>query len=102
MPGKDLRLPVEWCVIAIFADEHLGEQCWRCEPASNGAFRRRCLYHFIADPACIFRTCGADHTEPSWHPIEHLGLALADPMHCPTQHGQASLGTSSKISSRGR
>jgi hypothetical protein len=83
MPGKDLRLPVERRVIAILAHEHLGEQCRCCEPASNWAFRRCRLHHFVADPACIFGTRGADHAEPSWHSIEHLGFALADPMHCP-------------------
>lgn len=33
--GEDLRLPIEQCVIAIFADQHLGEQCWRCQAAGD-------------------------------------------------------------------
>ena len=77
MPGKDLRLPVERCVIAIFADKHLREQRRRCKATGDRAFRRCSLHHFVADPACIFGTRGADHTEPCWHPIEHLGFALA-------------------------
>jgi hypothetical protein len=102
VPGEDLRLPVERRVIAIFADEHLGEQCRRCEPASNWAFRRRCLYHFIADRHAYFGrvvriTRSLAGTQSS------ISDSLS-PIRCivPPQHGQASLGTSSKISSRGR
>ena len=45
MAGEDLRLPIERRVIAIFADQHLGEQRRRRQAAGDWPFRGRRLRH---------------------------------------------------------
>lgn len=96
------RLSVEWHVIAIFAGEHLGEQRRCCEPAR---FRRSgaaaCTTLLQTRPAYFGRVvritrslAGTQSSISEWlPPIRRI---------VPPQHGRASLGTSSEISSRGR
>jgi hypothetical protein len=78
MPREDLRLPVERCVVAVFADQHLREQSRRCQPARDRMLRRRCLGDAAARPARIFGACDPHHPQLCRHPVEHLADALAD------------------------
>ena len=47
MPRKDLRLPIKRRVIAIFADQHLCEQCRRRQSAGDQPFGRRRLHDLL-------------------------------------------------------
>ena len=52
--GKDLRLPIKRRVIAIFADQYLGEQRRRRQSAGDQPFRRRRLHHRLTDRQAYF------------------------------------------------
>ena len=80
MAGKDLRLPIKRRVIAVFADQHLGEQCRRRQAAGDHPLRSWRLHHSLAAPAGIFGTCGADHAQLRRNPVEHLANAFPDDM----------------------
>src|SRR5215470_12757541 len=75
---KDLRLPVQRRVIAIFADQDLREQRRRRQAACNRALRSRRLRHRSASAAAIFGAANADDTKLRRHPIQHLADAFAD------------------------
>src|SRR5262245_6614057 len=75
---KDLRLPVQRRVLAIFADQDLREQGRGCEAACDRTFRRRRLAHCSADAAAVFGAANADDTELRGHPVQHLADALSD------------------------
>ena len=87
MTGKDLRLPIERRMIAIFADQHLGEQRRRCQAAGDYPLRSRRLHHSLAGPAGVFGTSGADHAQLRRNPIQHLAHALSDHMQGPATAG---------------
>jgi hypothetical protein len=80
MPGKNLRLPIERRVIAIFADQHLCEQSWRGQSAGDQPFRRCRLHDLVAAAAGLFRAGNAHHTKLRRHPIQHLTDAFANGM----------------------
>jgi hypothetical protein len=78
--GEDLRLPIERRVIAIFADQHLGEQRRRRQAAGDRPLGSRRLRHRLAGPTGVFGTGGADDAKLSRNPIQHLAHALSDDM----------------------
>ena len=78
MTRKDLRLPIERRVIAVFADQHLGKQRWRCQSACDRTFRRRRLMDRSAAAAAVLGAPNADHTELRGHPVQHLADILSD------------------------
>jgi len=51
---KDLRLPVQRRVIAVFADQDLREERWRRQAACDRALRRRRLRYRSASAAAVF------------------------------------------------
>jgi hypothetical protein len=67
--GEDLRLPIEWSVVAVFADQHLGEQRRRRQAAGDRPFRRGRLSRGLARATGIFRARDAQYAgagrEPS-------------------------------------
>jgi predicted nucleic acid-binding protein len=81
MTSEDLRLAIERGVVAILADQHLSEQRRRREAAGDRPLRRRHLRHGAAGPAGVFRPDDAQHAELRRHPVQYLGLALADAVH---------------------
>jgi hypothetical protein len=78
--GEDLRLSIEWCVIAIFADQHLGQQRWCRQAAGDHPLWSWRLHHCLAGPACVFGASGADYAQLRGNPVQHLAHALADDM----------------------
>ena len=78
--SEDLRLPIQWRGVAIFADQHLGEQRRRRQAAGNRPLCGRRLRHHLAGPAGVFGTGGADDAQFSWNPIQHLAHALSNDM----------------------
>ena len=78
MAREDLRLPVEWVVIAIFADQHLGDECRSGEPAGDHPLWRWRLCNRAARTASIFGPADAQHPQARRHPVEHLTDALTD------------------------
>ncbi len=102
MTGKDLRLEVEQRIIAIFADEHLSEERRSCQTAGDGRSGAAACTTLLQVRQAYFgrviritRYCAGTQSSISdaLSPIRCIG---------PPQHGQALLGTSSKISSRCR
>ena len=67
-------------MIAIFADQHLGEQRRRRQAAGDRPLCSRRLRHRLAGPAGVFGTDGADDAQLSRNPIQHLAHALSDDM----------------------
>jgi hypothetical protein len=78
MTRKDLRLPIERRVSAVFADQHLSQQGWRCQSTCDRTFRRRRLMHRSARAAAIFGAANAHDTELRRHPVQHLADTLSD------------------------
>jgi hypothetical protein len=83
MPRKDLRLPVERGVIAVFADQHLRQQRGRRQATGNQPLGRRRLDHLIAGAAGVFRAGDANDTKLCRHPVQHLADTLTDRMQSP-------------------
>jgi hypothetical protein len=67
-------------VIAILADQHLGQQARCCQALGDRPFRCRCLMDAPASPAAVLRTADADDAQPRRHPVQHLAHRLADRM----------------------
>ena len=102
MAGEDLRLPIERSVVAVFADQHLGEQRRRRQTAGNRPVRRGCLGHGIAPAAGVFRARDAQYTELGGNPIQHLADALPDVVQDTSTARTSVVRTSITTSSRGR
>jgi hypothetical protein len=77
---EDLRLPIEWKVIAVFADQHVREQRGRRQTASDQPLRRAGLHNLVTDSAGVFGPGRAHDAKLSWYPIQHLADALTDQM----------------------
>jgi len=84
---KDLRLPVQRRVIAIFADQDLREQRRRRQAACDRTLGRRRLRHCSASAAAVFGAANAHDAELRRHPIQHLADALSDRMRHATTAG---------------
>jgi hypothetical protein len=63
--GEDLLLPIQGRVVAILADQHLGEQRGRRQAAGDRPFWRRRLRHRLASPTGVCGTSGADDVQLS-------------------------------------
>jgi hypothetical protein len=67
-------------VIAVLADQHLGEQP-RCRQAlGDRPFRCRCLMDAAASSAAVLGAADTDDAQPRRHPVQHLAHRLADRM----------------------
>src|SRR5204863_6228359 len=75
---KNLRLPVERRVVAIFADQDLREQRRSRQATGDGPLWRRRLTHRSAGATAVFGSANADDTQLRGHPIQHLADALSD------------------------
>jgi hypothetical protein len=80
VPGKDLALPVEGQMIAVFGDQDMSEQGRGCEALGDRPLRGRCLVDGPAGPAAIARPTDTDDPEACRHMVEHLAHRLADHM----------------------
>jgi hypothetical protein len=78
MAREDLRLAIERLVIAIFADQHMGEQAGTGETLRDRPFGRRRLVDGAAGPTA--RPADTDDAQSSRYPVEHLRDGLADGM----------------------
>ena len=67
-------------MIAIFADEHMGEQSRCRQSLGDRSFGRGRLMDGAAGAAAVFGAADAQHTKLGWHKIEHLTDALAGRM----------------------
>ncbi len=76
---EDLALTVERKVVAVLADEHMGEQAGPRPAALDGTARQRRLREGLAPPASEARAHDAGHDEAAGHVLQLLGDVLADP-----------------------
>jgi hypothetical protein len=67
-------------MIAVFADQHVGQQASAGQPLGNRPFRCRRLMDRAAGPAAIPRPADADDPQAGRNPVEHLAHRLADRM----------------------
>jgi hypothetical protein len=63
-------------VIAVSADQHLGEQRRRRQTAGDRPFRRGRLCRGVARATGVFRARDAQHAELGGNPVDHLADAL--------------------------
>ena len=77
-------MPVERGVIAVLADQHLGEQRWRREAAGDQPLRRGRLDPRVAGAARVFWAGNAHDTKLRRNPVQHLADTLADRMQSAT------------------
>ena len=82
LAGVDLALAVERQVVGVFADQHMGDERLRRQPALDQPRRCRRLEHrALAGTAAIFGSAGDDHLELGRNDVEPLRDVLADPVH---------------------
>jgi hypothetical protein len=79
--GIDPCLPVERQVIAIFADQHMGEQTGTRPAALDGQVGRRGLMDRLARAARDLGAHMLDHLEVAGHIFQHFALVLAKHPH---------------------
>lgn len=87
MPGKDLSLPIKRLMVAVFADQNLGDQPGRGHALGNDPFWRRGLMDGPARPAALFGPIDADDPDRGRNPIEHFRRGHTDLMESPTALG---------------
>jgi hypothetical protein len=83
---QTLTLPLQWKMIGVFADHHLGDERLGRQPAGDQPRRCRRLDHprdvvgaiLLAASAGEFRPVRLDHTQLSRHDIKALGDILSD------------------------
>jgi len=80
LPGKDLALPVERQVIAVFRDQDMGEQGGRGQALGDRPLRGWGLVDGPAGPAAIARPADAYDAQPCRNVVEHLADRLTDQM----------------------
>jgi len=80
LAGEDLGLAVQGEMIAVLADQDVGEQRGAGRAAGDHPLGRGGLHHRIAPPAGILGPPNADDPQGRRHPVEHLADALADGM----------------------
>ncbi len=81
LSGVDLALPIERQVVAILRHSRCASMLGVARP--RGSRHRRCegLGDGIAGRAGVLRPHVADHLEPTWHVVQHLGYVHAEPRH---------------------
>jgi hypothetical protein len=77
----DARLPVERQMIAVLADQHMGQQPGPRPAALDRQGRHRRLRHALAAPAGKRRPDVPDHFEAAGNVVEDLADVLADLAH---------------------
>ena len=65
-------------MVAILADQHLGQQRRRRQAAGDRPLRRGSLNDAVAGAAGVFRPGDAQHSKLCGNPVQHLADALAD------------------------
>jgi hypothetical protein len=80
LPREDLALPIKRKVIAVFGDQHMGQESGRSEPFADRALRGGRLMNAAAGAAAITRSADADDPKPRRHMVKHLTDGLADQM----------------------
>jgi hypothetical protein len=81
LASEDLRLPIQRQVVAVLADQHLGQQSLGGQAAINRTLRGWRLNHGpLAHPAAIARPADHAHPQLGGDIVQHLGAVFADPM----------------------
>jgi hypothetical protein len=80
MPSEDLGLPIERCVAAVLADQHLGDEPRRGQTLGDQTVRCRHLMDRAASAAAVFGATNAHDAQLRRDPVEHLARRLADRM----------------------
>ena len=65
-------------MIAVLADQHLRQERWCRQAASDQPLGCGRLHHFVAGPARVFRTGDAHDARLRRYPVQHLADAFAD------------------------
>ncbi|SNS76159.1 hypothetical protein SAMN04488078_10312 [Antarctobacter heliothermus] len=83
-PGKDLALAIQWKMVCVFADQHMGDGTLSGQAALDESRRRGRLCDAVgADATSVFRADGGDHPQLRGYDVETLRPVLADPVHPP-------------------
>lgn len=83
LAGEHLRLPIEGKMVAVLADQDLGQQAGGRQPLGDGPLRRRYLMDAATGPATILRPADPDDAQAGRHPVQHLAHRLAGIMQDP-------------------
>ena len=78
MTGEDLRLPIKRGMIAVFCDQHLGDEARGCQAVCDQPLRCSGLHDVFAGAAGVLRTQDTQHPQLRRNPVEHLADALTD------------------------
>jgi hypothetical protein len=78
--GKDLGLTIERGMVAVLADQHVGQQRGARQSLGDGTLGCRRLVDRAAGAAAIFGAANAQHPQACRHKVEHLADGLADGM----------------------
>lgn len=83
-PGKDLALAIQWKMVCVFGDQHMGDGALGGQAAFDEGCRRGRLRDAVgADATSVFRADGGDLPQLRGHDVETLSPVLADPVHLP-------------------
>jgi len=82
LTGEDLGLAIQRDVIAVFVDQNVRQQRFRCHAAVDRPIRRGCLNDSALTGATSeARTADQLHAQLRRHVIEHLGAVFPDDVH---------------------
>ena len=87
LAGEDLRLTVQRQVVAILADQNVGDQPRRSQALCDRPLGRRRLVDRAAAAATVFGAADTQHTQASRYIVQHLADRLADLVHRPAAAG---------------
>ncbi len=78
VPSEDLGLSIERRVVAVLADQHLGDEPRRSQALGDRTVGCRRLMNRAAGAAAILGATDAHHAKLSRNPVEHFARGLAD------------------------
>ncbi len=84
MPGEDLALAIERRVVAVLADQHLGDEPRRRQALGNRAVGSRHLMDRATGAAAVFGAADAQDAKLRRHTVQHLAHALTDQVQAAT------------------
>ena len=75
---KNLRLAIERNVVAVFADQNVGEQPGACQPFRDWTVWCRCLMQLAAGSTSVLGAANADDAKTGRNIVQHFADGLAD------------------------
>jgi hypothetical protein len=84
VPREDLGLSIKRRVVAVFADQHLGDEPRRGQALGDRSLGRRHLMDRAAGAAAVLGAADAHDAQLRRDPVEHLARRLADRMEAAT------------------